>query len=227
MVDGRLGAGSAWARVAREVQVTKQGPAPGRTQGSASDGTGVGRRAGGTRGLGGRSVQLERREPGRPGRVTAARPPLTAHGAAPGPVPAPRCRRCRHCRRRAPDRPGDSAPPRPPAPPRKWSAAAADPPTDPEGKQGSRQGGGAAGAGAGQRRPQGHAVVREQRFPPGSTAPSGDRGQATRNGPTPFQRVIGAEKGNKKGEWAKAWERGRRTVLEGASKETTFEPRPG
>ena len=44
---------------------------------------GRGPRASGTQGLGGRSVQLVRREPGRLGRVTAARPPLTAHGAAP------------------------------------------------------------------------------------------------------------------------------------------------
>lgn len=123
----------------RQISAGERGPAPART--GVYERLDGGVRASGTRGLGGRSVQLERREPRQPGRVTAAKPPLTAHGAAPEPVPALCYRHCRHCRRRAPDRPGDSAPPRPPAPPRKWSAAAADPPTDPEGKHGRRRGG--------------------------------------------------------------------------------------
>lgn len=82
-------------------------------------------------GLRGRSAQLERREPGRQGWVTAARPPLTAHGAAPRsgacalPPPQPPLSSRQAGRQRAPPRPSirpapevERPPPRPRPPTR-------------------------------------------------------------------------------------------------------------
>lgn len=101
------------------------------------------------RGSQGRSAQMERRELGRPRRVTAARPALTAHGAAarsgacavPPPLPPLPPLPPRSSRQAGRQR----APPRASAPPRKWSAAAEAPPPDPERKPGRS----APGAGAG------------------------------------------------------------------------------
>lgn len=87
------------------------------------------------RGSQGRSAEMERREPGRPRRVTAARPALTAHGAAarsgacavPPPLPPlpplPPGSSRQAGRQRAPPRParpprpGSGAPPPRPRPP--------------------------------------------------------------------------------------------------------------
>lgn len=107
--------------------------------------------ASGARGSQGRSAQLERRVPGRPRQVTAARPALTAHGAAarsgaravPPPLPPLPPLPPRSSRQAGRQR----APPRASAPPRKWSAAAEAPPPDPERKPGRW----APGAGAGSR----------------------------------------------------------------------------
>lgn len=149
MGDRCPGAGCTWwagvkglavpgpARDARKVQVTR-GQELGVHGVRKVGAMGRGPRASGTRGLGGRSVQLERREPGRPGRVTAARPPLTTHGSAPrtGARGAAASAAASAATAAAALQTGqETARPAPfAAPPRKWSAAAAAPPRDPERK---------------------------------------------------------------------------------------------